>query len=68
MKYAIEVGSGFIKIASAFQKLMGGTHTQHGGHTSLLSFCQNKEIMLKYCKIWLSECKNMLLNDTYLCN
>jgi hypothetical protein len=49
MKYALEIGSGaviyvpsFIKIGSAIQKLIEGTHTQthweHGDLTSLLLF------------------------------
>jgi hypothetical protein len=36
----------FIKIGSAFRKFMGGGGI-HGDRISLLSFVQNKEVMLK---------------------
>jgi hypothetical protein len=61
MNYAVEMGccamiyiSGFIKIGSAFQKLMSGgcahtdtnthTHTEHGDLISLLLFLQNRKV------------------------
>jgi hypothetical protein len=37
----------FIKIGSGIQKLIGGTHRQHGNLISPLLFFQNKESRIK---------------------
>jgi hypothetical protein len=54
MKYAVKMGSGamiyipsFMKIGSGIQKLIGGTHRQHGDLIRLPVFFQNKESRLK---------------------
>jgi hypothetical protein len=56
MKYAVEIGSGymtwepsFVKIGSGIQTLVGDkqTHIEHGDLISLLLFFQNKESRLK---------------------
>jgi hypothetical protein len=37
----------FMKIGSGIQKLIGGTHRQHGDLISLLSFFKNEERLKK---------------------
>jgi hypothetical protein len=47
MKNVIEMGSGFIKIGSGIQKLIGKateTHRQHGDLISLLSFFKIRKV------------------------
>jgi hypothetical protein len=41
MKYAVEIGSGFIKIGSGIYILIKGTHRQHGDRISLFLLLQN---------------------------
>jgi hypothetical protein len=57
----------FIKVVSDIQKLIRGIHRQHGDHTSLFSFFQDKKSRLKSGRWIMSKKGVIVLMESVLC-